>query len=137
MQEAVKDVRGEAAFTLVEVMIAVTVIAVALAGLYSALFSSIRIDNSSQHDEMAMTAARGKMEEIRATAFSVISANYDNQPFDVEGLDLAANDPDGRIGMTEVNALSSSLLEVTVRLQWRGVRGTEMYELVSLISSTQ
>ncbi|MEI8173706.1 MAG: prepilin-type N-terminal cleavage/methylation domain-containing protein [Deltaproteobacteria bacterium] len=64
---------GQKGFTLIEVMIAIFLLAVALLGLASVTTSVIKGNSSSQTLTTATTLAKDKMEELKATSFTALS----------------------------------------------------------------
>ena len=63
---------GQKGFTLLEVMIAVFLLAVAIMGTASLTTSVIKGNSSSQTLTTATTLAKDKMEELKATSYSAL-----------------------------------------------------------------
>lgn len=60
--------RREAGFTILEVLIAAVVVAIGIVGLISAISSGLKLSETSNETQIAVSAARRKIEEIRAVA---------------------------------------------------------------------
>ncbi len=69
-----------AGFTLIEVLIAVVVLAVALAGMIPVLVHTVRANTFAGMTSRAATYSQDKLEELRSTDFSeiLVSAGTDN-----------------------------------------------------------
>jgi prepilin-type N-terminal cleavage/methylation domain-containing protein len=135
-----RTTRFDEGFTLLEVMIAVLVLAVAALAFFSSQWYAMRLDMASQQDEIAMTAARTQLERIKAealgssseAAFAAFAAAQNNSTFAVQGLEPIEGAAE--VGTITTNLLSPGLLEVTVTLEWRGTSGNENYSISGLIS---
>ena len=68
-----KSMSGQKGFTLLEVMIAVFLLAVAIMGAASLTTSVIKGNSSSQTLTTATTLAKDKMEELKATNYTALS----------------------------------------------------------------
>ena len=126
-------------FTLIEVMITIAILAAAALGFFSAHVWSLRTDTSSQQDEIVMTAARQKMEEVKSTLFLKIMDYFGpvgtSPDFDIPALEpVVAGGHVGHVTATQPE-LNLNLLEVTVTITWKGVSDTEVYEIFSLVSA--
>jgi type II secretory pathway pseudopilin PulG len=80
--------RTEGGFTLLQVMVALVVLAIGVMGLLSAATEGMRMAQGSKETQIAIAAARKKIEEIRAfgstaTNFSTVYTTYNNQAFRV------------------------------------------------------
>jgi hypothetical protein len=103
---------ASAGFTMVEVAVASFLVLVALAGLSSAVVSSLRLGSSNDELARAESAARQMVERLEDAPFAQIFASFnedaDDDPggagtvsgaaFAVAGLDPRANDADGMCG---------------------------------------
>jgi prepilin-type N-terminal cleavage/methylation domain-containing protein len=136
-REAEAKTRDDRGFTLLEVMITIVVLAVAAMGFFAAHIWSLRTDTSSQQDEIVMTAARQKMEEVKSTRFNVIVADFGaggtKADFDVPTLTPLV--VGGHVGHVTVAQPETNLLEVTVTITWQGVSAPETYLLHGLVSA--
>jgi type II secretory pathway pseudopilin PulG len=68
---------------MIELMIAVAVIAVMVVGAGSALTSTMRLNQFMREEAAAIRAAETKLAEIRAAAFVYAATNYGNHTFRV------------------------------------------------------
>jgi prepilin-type N-terminal cleavage/methylation domain-containing protein len=75
-----------AGFTLLEVMFAASVLAIAVAGVAGAMISAIRLDQVNGETAAAQQAARQIMEEVQSREFEQVFALFNSDPLD---------DPDG------------------------------------------
>ncbi len=115
-------VRGRVeGFTILEVMIASTIILLVLVGLLSSLAKSQQLKQNTGEYQVALEAARQKFEEIQSTTYSTVFATYNNTNFAVTGLIALPQDADGRVGRVTVDNTNANLLLVTISLQWQGV----------------
>ena len=102
----------ERGFTLVEVMLAVTIAAVALCGIlatYAACFTLIR---TSKNASIATSAAQGLLDEIRNTSFPLITSTYD-------GMNFIVNNMPSNMGVVYVDDSNPELLKVTISVCWK------------------
>lgn len=65
MREVKRKGQGQSGFSLVELIIALTMLAIALIALMSSVFSSSRLVDASRERTIAYAAARAKIEELR------------------------------------------------------------------------
>jgi len=108
-------------FTLLELMLAATIIVVAMAGLLGAYVLCFNINETAKNLTLATAAAQEEIETIRNSAFTNISnASTDNPPgfegatFNVTGL------PAGNaMGSVRVDSANPDLLKITVSVSWR------------------
>jgi prepilin-type N-terminal cleavage/methylation domain-containing protein len=77
---------GEAGFGLLEVAVAVAVLAVALCGLFASLGASVAARGASDDTEVARAALRSKLEEMRASDFSTFFSAWSGYTWPVAGL---------------------------------------------------
>jgi prepilin-type N-terminal cleavage/methylation domain-containing protein len=104
--------RGRSAFTLIEIVIAMAVIAVALAGALGTITTSARLSRTDEETVIASQAARTMIEGLQAAPFRDTFKLYNAEPsddpgglgtgpgpdFDVAGFDPLLTDADGRVG---------------------------------------
>ena len=100
----------QAGFTLIEIIIAVSILIVALVGLLSAILHITRLNAVNREKLAVMRGAEKMLETMRNTAFEQIFTAY-NAPaaddpfagapgadFDVDDLQVLPGDPDGKCG---------------------------------------
>lgn len=99
-------------FTLVELMIAVLLIVVAMAGYLHSIVQSSATAEATRRMALATQSARETIEAMKSTAFEDVFATYNDDPnddpggvgmapgagFAVPGLEAAPGDPDGLVG---------------------------------------
>ncbi|HLF92765.1 MAG TPA: prepilin-type N-terminal cleavage/methylation domain-containing protein [Planctomycetota bacterium] len=105
--------RRSGGFTLLEVMIALAVLATAVFGFISAILHTSRLNAANRETLAAMRGAERMIETLRDTDFDKVFASYNRVPsddpppgygtapgsdFDVEGLSPVPGDPDGKCG---------------------------------------
>jgi type II secretory pathway pseudopilin PulG len=74
-----------AGMTLMEIVIAMGVLAIALLGLVAGIMTAQRTNEASRELTIAMNAAREKEEEMRSRTFAEIYALYNSNPADDPG----------------------------------------------------
>lgn len=101
-------------FTLIEVMLAAGILAVVLSGLLATYISCFELISTSQNLTMSVNAAQRRIEEIRDYSFSLIYADYNNQTFTVDEINVGNSR-----GVIYVDDSNPDLLEITVSVCWR------------------
>ena len=111
-------------FTLLEVIFAVAVVAIAIVGVAGTMLISLRHQESAQQGDIAYNMAQDYIERIRATQFSAILTTYGapNNTFVVPGLPSTSGDPlnPNAQGRITIQQLAPDLLDVTVEVSWPG-----------------
>ena len=126
--------RREAGFSLLEVVIALAIIAIALLGIVSTFVHSINMGESEREQQIAKQAASKKIEEIRTATFDTLYATYNGDTFAVDKL-VHAGGPGGKgLGTVAVDNTNADLLEIQVTVQWKGILGDGTYSLRSMQS---
>mgnify|MGYP001581143603 CR=1 FL=1 len=123
-----------AGFTLLEVLIASIVLAIALMGLLSAILYIHTLNQGSRENELALRGASEKMEEVMSQDLDTVVADYDLFAFDVEGLSEQQNDPDARVGLVDIDDTNPDLLQVHIEVLWRGRTGNNAVRLDSMMA---
>jgi prepilin-type N-terminal cleavage/methylation domain-containing protein len=104
--------RNRAAFSLIEVMVAGVILAIAAAGIASSMVASMALSRVNRETQIAQSAAQRVIEEARGIPFNEVFATYNatnaddggltvaarGPSFDVRDLDVVPGDPDGRCG---------------------------------------
>ena len=134
-----------AGFTMLELMIGTVVMSVSLVGMLGVIGAGFGMSRSAREFAAARTAAVKKLEQIRElsrTNFVQVvptySGNSATRNFAVSPLSATVGDADGFPGRVTVapSALGGTkLLDVTVRIDWRGASGARSYELTSRVSN--
>lgn len=107
-----------AAFSLVELTIAVVVLTVAVSGFSSSVLSSMVLNRMNRETDVARQAARRALEDLQGEEFNQVFAAFNatvgdyagagaeaTSGFAVEGLDLVSGDADGLPGRIEFPTL--------------------------------
>ncbi len=110
-------------FSLIEIHIAMTILAVALVGMGTLVVSSSRQTEVDESRQRVLQAAQNLIEEIRTVDTETILSTYDGQTYNVE-------DVTGTAGPTEVlsvavTAIEPKLLQVSITATW-SVAGTPL-----------
>ncbi len=133
-----RRVRGSRGMTLVEVIIAAMVLAIAIFGLVSTLFYTSRQEGSCHEVSIALSGIRAKIEEVRSQRFQDAYSIYlqdASRHFEIPGLVPQETDTDiyspHRTGEVIVAVTSPNLLRVTVRASWTGILGDQSIEMTS------
>src|SRR3989338_291025 len=101
-------------FTLLELMIAVGVLIVALAGLLGVFSHMISLNENSGKLTLAAAACQDKLEEIRNSNFSALYTAYNGANFNPAG--FSSGEAKGAIS---INNSNPNLLQVFVSVSWR------------------
>ncbi len=134
--------QGVGGFSLIELMMALTILAVALLALMAGITHCIQQSNTHQEYNIAMAAAQSKLEEIQAVSaedLDTVEPTYNADPADdpdgdgtapgnafaVTGLSVTDGDEDGIAGEVVIDDTDPDLLEVTVQVVWQGPAGAQ------------
>lgn len=109
-----KSLKRRRGFTLLELMIAVGVLVVALAGLLGVFAHLMLLNENSSKLTLAVTACQAKLEEMRNSTFSTLYTAYNNTSFNPSG--FAAGEAKGAIS---INNSDPNLLQVFISVSWR------------------
>ncbi|MFA5147519.1 MAG: hypothetical protein WC491_00165 [Candidatus Omnitrophota bacterium] len=101
-------------FTLLELMLASTILIVAICGLLASYVLCFSLTETAKNMTLASNAIQFKLEEMRDHTFGDVSADYDNTTFTVSGFSAGQ-----AIGAITVESISTDLLRVTVSVCWR------------------
>lgn len=116
-------------FSLLEVLIASVVLAVAILGMISAILYIHRLNQSARENELAVQGGQEMVEEVLSCPLDQVESAYGGHAFDVGGLSARHDDPDGRVGTVAIDASDPTLVEVTVEVFWTGVTGDRSLRL--------
>lgn len=104
-------------FTLAEMLIAIFVLTLTIAGVLLTFVRCLELAEVSANTNTAMEAVRGRMEMVKESPFSNMEATFDGQTFavaDLNGIGVSYVDPD---------AADSQLLWITVSVSWQQKNG--------------
>ncbi len=94
--------QGRAGFSLVEVLLAAVILAVAITGISGSILSSMALNRVNRDTALAQQAARRVMEELSGVPFEEIFACYNADAGDNAGLTVAARGPNFAVFGLEV-----------------------------------
>lgn len=118
-------------FSMVELMVTLCVLTVGMLAFARASVQSTRAIDASARKAIALSAARGKIEELKGLPFSQVFARYNTTDSDdpggivspganfaVDGLEATTDDADGMVGSIEfpVDAAAPSVLREDLTL---------------------
>lgn len=106
---------NKSGFTLLELMIGISVLIVALVGLLGVFAHMISLNENSGKLTLAVAACQAKLEEMRNSSFSTLYSNYNgtNGAFNPAG--FPSGEAKGAISIDESNR---DLLQVFVSVSW-------------------
>ena len=104
--------RGRHGFTLLELMLVMSVMVIAFLALSQSLGASIRLTEANRERRLATDGARQALEQLQGFAeFDRIFETFQGTGFAVEGLSPVEDDPDGLVGEFVFPTLSGELRE--------------------------
>ncbi|MFC1594218.1 prepilin-type N-terminal cleavage/methylation domain-containing protein [Candidatus Omnitrophota bacterium] len=116
-------------FTLVEVVIAAAVFAIAIVALLKVFIECSALADLARNTSFAVVEAQSKIEEIRSYSSSAIPAVYGPGGTEGDEFDLTRPFGYGKIFLTQI---SPSLLEVRVVVCWRNANNRVIGEDTNL-----
>lgn len=124
---------------MIEIMIALAILAVALSGIISAVLHSQTMQDLNRQLDLARNAAMAKMDEVRARDFDTVVATYGgaanaNNRFGVTGLRPPPSVAANQIGVVSLDVTNTNLIDVRVRVDWQSQRGVRKYETSALVT---
>lgn len=134
-----RNLRKSRGLSLLEIMIALAVLAIALSGIISATLHGQTMQDLNRQLDLARNAAMTKMEEVRARDFTTIVTTYGgaanaNNRFGVTGLRPPPSVLANQIGVVSLDASNANLIEVRVRVDWQSQKGVRKYETSTLVT---
>lgn len=110
--------RSRAGFSLVEIVVAGLVLAIAVCGMSGSMVSAVAVNRVNRETALAQEAVQRQMELLQGTVFEETFQRFNTNPgddpavgaspganFAVFGLDVTDGDPDGRAGQIEFPTL--------------------------------
>ena len=115
-----------AGFTLVEVLLALCIVAALLGGVFGLARQSLRIADEMKSELRAAQAAESEMERLRAMAWSQLVKLGPSYALNAQGAGLAALD--GASGVVRISPVPDAgdkddIRAVSVRVAWVGLDG--------------
>ncbi len=105
---------SRAGFTLIEVLVAVSIFAVGMLGLAAGAISIMRANKTAEFHTMATTLVQEKLEQLKSTSVAFVSScttNCETAPTDL-GVTFT------RTWDVVLNQPQSGLKQITVTIQW-------------------
>ena len=123
--QRVRTRSAESGFSLLEVVVATSLIVVGLAALSGSIVSGSKLSRSKRDSGLAQQAARQFLEELQGETFGEIFARYNSSPdddpggagtapgpgFAVSGLTPQIGDADGLVGRIEFPTVRAGLID--------------------------
>jgi type II secretory pathway pseudopilin PulG len=109
-----KPIKYKHGFTLLELMISVSVLIVALVGILGVFAHLVSLNENSSKLTLAVAACQGKLEEMRNSNFTTLYTTYNGTSFNPNG--FSSGEAKGAIS---INNSNPNLLQVYVSVSWR------------------
>jgi len=125
-------------FTLVEVMFALAIIAIAIFAIMSMIVTSMATKESTRELQVAKEAVGGKIEELKAKGFASLSTAYPSSAnlytvaSTVAELTHATTSQPGAAMTVTIDASNPDVYDLLVTLVWKGRNGNATYSMRSL-----
>lgn len=123
-----------AGFTMIEVMIAVTILSIAAFALFSAMGTSTKLSQFTQERSRVMQEMENLIEEIQSITLEQVAEDYHGTARSV--WDSAS--PAGAQEAILISAISidtGRLTEVTLRAEWTGQSGLQSEQLIIYLTN--
>ncbi len=118
---------GQKGVTLLEVVMALAVIAISLLSVVSVIVHTTNLKDSTRDLTISKEAAQARFEEMRDADFATVAAAYNGRVTAVPGLS------NGNETIT-VDATNPDLLDVRIVITWNAVGGVTTYTTRTLIT---
>ena len=115
MKKTLKSGRG---FTLVEILIAVFILAVALIGLISVTVMIIKSNDFSRRMTTATTLAKDKLEQVKRLPYNNVASGVTTDYFNADSSAGSTGAYFTRIITVTSNTPAANMKTVEVRVQW-------------------
>ena len=120
-----KKKQGQHGFTLIETIISMFILAVALLGMSSMVFSVIRATEQSKEMTTATTLLQDKMENLRNTSISLLSTGTFSEPVSLGNITYLYQWVISTVGTV------GNLKKISVTVNWTG-RGAHEVKATTL-----
>lgn len=140
MERVLNEQKGNG-YTLIEVLIATAVLAIALTGVSSVVIQSNRLNEYNREKKVAQKAANSMMEQIQSKSIDqdqLINFLNSQNEFAVEGLSpVTGNDTVGSLTY-EINPDTGDTfpVQVNVILRWDGIMGESKFSLTKVVNKS-
>ena len=112
-------IRSQRGITLLEIMIAMGVLAIGLFGMVLVILQSSRMTAVQEENLLAMRSAQNMIEQMENTNWDQIYTNFSGNPdFPVTGLEPQVGDPDGFEGKILFPEIGGALDETIADIGW-------------------
>lgn len=132
--------RRSRGLTLVELMIAMTIIAIALFGILSMIVQMSAIRDAARESELAKEWVQRKIEEVKSRPFSDLKTSAYVPAGGAVFYKGTFGSPDtpaplaSAAGVLTVNYSNDNLYEIVATISWKGRRGPGTYSMRNLIA---
>lgn len=117
-----KSFQSPQGFTLVEVLIAVGILAIVIVGLLQLFVSCSALAEAAGNTTFALNEAQNKLEEIRNHSFDSIAADYASGGTPGNTFTLGSLNGTGTVETSQVGG-SSELLQIRIDVSWQNKNG--------------
>lgn len=125
-------------FSLLEVMMAMAVIAIAIFAIMSMIMTATANREATREMELAREAASSKIEEFKARGFAALSTAYPSRfapytaPFAVNELINLSTLKPGAVMTVTIDASNPDVYDLLATIDWKGRKGKATYSIRSL-----
>jgi Tfp pilus assembly protein PilV len=117
-----RSLRGPA-FTLVEVMIAAIVLALAITTAITTLVHGFRAVDSARHFTFASQVMQSEMERLRLKSWAQLQAMQESADTRVEAASVAGTMSESFVCTRTISDLRTEMKEIALVSTWRGIDG--------------
>lgn len=131
-QDRIRKLRNRSGFTLIEVMIAVFVLAVVLVGLISVTIMIIKGNDFSRRVTTATTLAKDKIEDIKRQSYAATAAGTTTDYWNADSSSGSSGAYFTRTTTVSANTPAANMKTVVVVVSWTWI-GTHNVTLRTII----
>ncbi len=128
--------RGSRGFSLIELAVTITMVAVSLLGATAAVVSGASLVDQTSRLRAASRSASGIMEQIRATPFEDLPTTWHDTQHQIDGLAAAGGAGVASVNVREIDngSVRWRLYEVTVNVRFAGASGDQIMPIITYVS---